>query len=289
MYLYMSLDKEVLVSGTGGLGNCLFQIATALVYVEKYNYKLILDESSHHLHIGTSNYTNRKKYKMYEDGRIISYKDSIFKNLNYKNCSNIRCKTYQYDYKGERIIPDENDERIKITGLCQNIDLFSEVLFSKVKMMNYLNLLEEKDMNYIKNKYNINSGAKNIMLGIRICDDFKHMQKINKISYEKALNQLVLENEEDYNLIVISDTKENYERMIDFKIRGRLIFIDEDDIMQINVGLMCQHFILSESTYHYWIALLKYSMDINTKVICFKDTDITNRNLALDNWIKVDY
>ena len=143
-------------------------------------------------------------------------------------------------------------------------------------------------MNYIKNKYNIKSDAKNIMLGIRICDDFKVMNKINKFSYEKALKKIVSEDEEDYNLIVISDTKENYERMLNFKIKGRVIFIDEDDIMQINAGLLCQYFILSESTYHYWIALLKNSMDTNTKVLCFKDTDITNRKLTLDNWIKID-
>jgi hypothetical protein len=281
----MSFDKEVLVSGAGGLGNVLFQIATALVYVEKYNYKLVLDESSHHLHIGTANYTNRKKTKMADDGKIISYQYSIFKKLNYKNCGNIQCKIYRYDYGENIIIPEENDAIIKITGYCQNINLFLEI---KEKIMNYLNLLEEVDMNYIKNKYNIKNDAKNIMLGIRICDDFKVMDKINNFSYEKALKQLVTEDEEDYNLIVISDTKENYERMLDFKIKGRLIFIDEDDIMQFNAGLLCQHFILSESTYHYWIALLKNSMDINTKVVCFEDTDITNRKLTLDNWIKID-
>ena len=77
--------------------------------------------------------------------------------------------------------------------------------------------------------------------------------------------------------------------MIDFDIKGRIIFIDEDDITQINTGLLCNNFILSESTYHYWIALLKNSFDINTKVVCFNNTDITNKNLSLDNWIKIDY
>ena len=127
------------------------------------------------------------------------------------------------------------------------------------------------------------------MLGIRICDDFKHMNKINKNSYQKALNCLIEKDDEKYNIIIISDTKQNYEKIIDFDIKGRIIFIDEDDITQINTGLLCNNFILSESTYHYWIALLKNSFDINTKVVCFNNTDITNRNLSLDNWIKIDY
>jgi hypothetical protein len=80
----IELEKEVIVSGTGGLGNCLFQIATAIYYVEEYNYKLILDDNSSHLRIGTSNYTNRFKTKI-SNSNLISYKDSIFNKLTYRN------------------------------------------------------------------------------------------------------------------------------------------------------------------------------------------------------------
>jgi len=115
------------------------------------------------------------------------------------------------------------------------------------------------------------------------------MTKINKDSYKKALNCLIEKDEKNYTLIIISDTKQDYQKMIDFDIQGRVVFIDEDDITQIKAGLLCSNFILSKSTYHYWIALLKNFMDNDTKVVCFKNTDITNRNLALDNWIKIYY
>jgi hypothetical protein len=281
----IELEKEVIVSGTGGLGNCLFQIATAIYYVEEYNYKLILDDNSSHLRIGTSNYTNRFKTKI-SNSNLISYKDSIFNKLTYRNYIKKNYKEVFNNYTDNLIKPDNNDTTIEISGYCQNVNLFYEV---KDKIFNYLNLLENDNIDYIMNKYNININEKNIMLGIRICDDFKHMNKINKNSYEKAVNTLVNEDEENYNIIIISDTKENYEYLLDFKIKGRIIFIDEDDLTQFNCGLLCNIFILSESTYHYWIALLKSFNDSNTKVLCFTNTDITNRNLALENWIHIDY
>jgi len=281
----IELEKNIIIKGIGGLGNCLFQIASAIYYVEKYNYKLILDEDSSHLHTGTSNYTNRFKTKT-NNGNIISYKDSIFNKLAYRKCNKNNCKVILNNYTDKLITPENNDTLIEISGYCQNLILFYEI---KEKIFNYLNLLETNNVNYIKNKYNINNDEKNIMLGIRICDDFKHMTKINKNSYQNALNCLIDAEEDNYNIIVISDTNKNYHQMLDFDIKGRIIFIDEDDITQFNAGLLCNNFILSESTYHYWIALLKNTIDENTKVICFNNTDITNRNLSLNNWIKIDY
>ena len=129
---------------------------------------------------------------------------------------------------------------------------------------------------------------KNIMLGIRIGDDFKHMTKITSNSYKKALNNLVNEEDDNYNLLIISDSQ-NIDKMLDFNIKGRVIYINEDDITQINAGLLCENFILSESTFHYWIAFLKNSFNKNINVVCFNNTDLTNRNLVLNNWIKIDY
>ena len=44
-------------------------------------------------------------------------------------------------------------------------------------------------------------------------------------------------------------------------------------------------------TFHLWIAYLLTNFGENTdkNVICYNDTDITNRNLNLDDWIKLDY
>ena len=46
---------------------------------------------------------------------------------------------------------------------------------------------------------------------------------------------------------------------------------------------MCNYFILSDSTFHWWIAFLKWSKDNSTNVHVFNDTDITNRCLLNSN------
>jgi D-arabinose 1-dehydrogenase-like Zn-dependent alcohol dehydrogenase len=38
---------SVYVTGTGGLGNCLFQIAAAIYYCEKYKYQLSIKNTKY--------------------------------------------------------------------------------------------------------------------------------------------------------------------------------------------------------------------------------------------------
>jgi hypothetical protein len=277
--------KKVIVKGVGGLGNCLFQIATAIYYSEKYGYHIYLDENSSNLHYGTSNYTNRKQCRIV-DNIEVSYKNTIFKKINYTNCDEFIGKIIHNDYQDIKILPNDEDTILVIDGYCQNKYLFSEV---RNNIINYLNVYDEETINYLKIKYNFDENSKNIMLGIRVGDDFSHMTKITKKSYKNAIFTLVNENECDYNIIIVADNPEKYKDIIDFNINGRIILVDGDDIEQFNMGLLCNHFILSESTYHYWIAYLKTSVDKNTKVVCFNDTDITNRNLEMDDWIKISY
>ena len=79
--------------------------------------------------------------------------------------------------------------------------------------------------------------------------------------------------------------------MIDESYLPNVTFVNEDDIVQIYVGLRCNHFICSESTYHYIIAFLAYLKDESKKVLIFEDTDITNRCLSniLTEWIRIKY
>jgi len=277
-------EKYVLVEGDGGLGNCLFQICTAIYYSENYNYNIILNDKSNSLHFGTSNFTNRTRCKI-ENGKMISYKETIFNKFKYGEFNQCLCKKIYNNYEANKISPTNDDYYLLITGYCQNKDLFKDILPTLTK---YLNLYDHKSINILINKYNIDLNKKNIMIGLRICDDFAHMKKITAQSYKKALDLFINENETDYNLIIISDSSD-YMKMLGFNIKGTITYIDEDDISQLNIGLLCNYFILSESTYHYWVAVIKNYMDKNTKVICFNDTDLTNRNLALDDWIKIDY
>ena len=127
------------------------------------------------------------------------------------------------------------------------------------------------------------------MVGIRIGDDFKHMNKITSKSYTKALDMLQITKET--KIYVISDVKTGWETMIDSKYLPNAVHVNEDDITQMYVGMMCDSFICSESTYHYMIALLAYITDQRKKVIIFNQTDLTKRKLShiLNDWIIIDY
>ena len=88
-------------------------------------------------------------------------------------------------------------------------------------------------------------------------------------------------------IYIISDTP-NISNHFSLNEHYDYIEVNEKDIVQFYFGLACKNYILSESTFHLWIAYLA-SVKYDKKVIVFNNTDITNRNLALDNWIKIDY
>lgn len=287
MFIKKNIKKEIYISGLlgCGLGNTMFQIAAAAYYSEKFGYEIILDENSYYLKFGTSVMNDRDKIKK-TNNMPISYKDTIFNNnkLIFKSFNKDSQFVIHNDYTDTIINPENN--KLIISGYCQNYLLFNSILD---KIPNYFNFNNIKYNEYIINKYNIFDNKINIMIGIRACSDFSHMNKISKNSYNKALNIITNNNNNNFRLIIISDKIEgindkfNIPNDIEYKI------IDEDDITQMYAGLLCSYFILCESTFHYWIALIKYIKDKNTKVYCFNNTDLTNRNLALPDWIKLDY
>jgi len=142
------------------------------------------------------------------------------------------------------------------------------------------------------------------MIGIRQGKDFAHMRKITQRSYHNALTYL-FEHEEDLNkaersqvnLVVLSDVPDH---KIDLCSLGCTIqTIHEEDIAQIYAGLACKYFILSESTFHWWIPLLKQSLmesskDVTSskekqvKVLVFRETDITQRPLTFEWFIEIN-
>lgn len=294
------IHSEIHINGSGGLGNVLFHIAVGIYYKEKYNCSLILNSSSHNLNWGTSTHTKRRKTRRDTNGNPISYINTIFNNPNlfFKDLypfsseqaypfhyNNIQYNVVHNDFTANKIVPNDNDTYIKIAGHNQNLDLFIEV---KDKLLSYFNFEDKDILNYISTKYHLDPNKKNIMLGLRLDDDFLSWNKINSNSYKNALYSIVDENDSDYNLIVLSDLHDGWKNTLNFPIKGNVIFVEEDDITQFYVGLLCNYFILCESTFHYWIALFKFLKDPSTTVCVFNDTDFTNKNLSLPEWKRIE-
>ena len=216
------MPKNVYVNGVGGLGNCLFQIATAVYYKEKYNMNILLKTDSDFLLYGTSNKFNRNK--MRKKNKIeLTYKDTIYKKFNfYKNIKN-NYQIIRNDYTDDKVIPKSD---LLIDGYCQNLNLFDEYLY---KIPKYLNLEDNYVNNLLKTKYkNINNG---IMIGIRVGNDFHHMKKINRNSYLNALDELKKRNINTDNLYIISDVKNAWKNVFNLQDKYPAIEVNEDDIL----------------------------------------------------------
>jgi len=266
--------KKIFVKGYTqfGLGNCMFQIAAAIYYCEKYNYTLFLDGNSESLAGGTANKFNRQQQEQND-----SYFNTIFKNLN-REYGTLEYETTIFNnYTDTKHAPLGN---MLIEGYCQNINLFYEV---KHKLLDYFNLGNSNKISYVRSKYNINKDDINVMVGLRLDNDggFKYSNLTIK-SYKFVMNKIVSENLDKNKKIkfyVISDILPpfNLFKNTDFEI----IYIKEDDVTQMNVGNECSHHILSESTFHYWIGALSETPE---NVYVFNDTDITRRKLQMPGW-----
>jgi GR25 family glycosyltransferase involved in LPS biosynthesis len=278
-----NVPNTVYVSGIGGLGNNLFQLAVAIYYKEANkdkNINIILDGSSELLRHGSGNKFGRSRLKTsYLD------RDSILGKFNTSGC--IPKCDYNLDndcFSLNKIdLSNKENSSLLISGYCQNIDLFFSV---GEKLLDYFNLDDTSIKKPLLDKYKIDSSAINIMLGIRIGIDggFKY-SKFTKQSYTSVLNTIVNSYDDDdkvINVYVLSDIKE-VSFMIQTSDKYNIIYVDEDDVGQLYIGLVCNYFILSDSTFHWWIAFLKWSKDNSTNVYVFNDTDITNRCLLNSN------
>jgi hypothetical protein len=252
---------NVYIEGIGGLGNILFQLSTAIYYAEKYgmNIKVLISDV---IKFGTSNKFGRTKC-------IDSYEKTIFNKLQFIDFPE-SYSIINNNYSDNKIIPTKN---IFIKGYCQNLKLFDEYFY---KIPNYLNFKN------IPEKYGDLSNA--ICIGVRVGKDFAHMTKVRQSSYVKGIEYLKSNGYMFDKIIIVSDV-DSYWKNDKYEV----IHADEDDITQFSIGLKCKYYILSESTFHLWIAYIGTLYDINKKVICFNNTDITNRNLNLSSWITIDY
>ena len=276
---HIDINMIVYFYGCGGLGNVLFQLSSAIHYCEQHNFELKIIKTHANLY-GTSNYFGKTKC-LQIDNQNISYDKTIFSKLQFVDNVDGEYITVHNDFTCDTINPEEKN--IRISGHNQNLGLFSSVMN---KIPNYLFLDDANIKRYILEKYpNIENST---IICVRIGFDFKHMNKIQPESYLKAIDYLKLNDEPVTDLFVMSDIPTH--TFFNNKLTS-FIEIDEPDIVQIYAGLLAKNLILSESTFHLWIAYLSTNFGENTdkNVICFNNTDITTRDFNLDGWITLDY
>ena len=274
-------NRLVYVPGTGGLGNVLFQISAASYYSKNYNYEIVLFDNEH-TNYGTSRLCGTNKS---HNNR--SYKETIFSKI--KFCKHTEGKTTKvfnkYLHTGtNKIKPDENTGNILIDSYSQNLSLFD---YDFNEIYKHLDFNNESIKEYINNKYgNISNG---ICISIRKRKDFAGMPKINSKSYINALETLKNMHIDIDKLYIISDIDNAWENIFNLNEKYPAINVNESDIIQFYIGLMCKHYILCESTFHLWIAYLGTLNNSDKTTIYFNNTFVDNNSLQLNSWVGVDY
>ena len=309
-------SPTVLVSGISGLGNNLFQVAAAVYYAETYGFDIVLDATSPTLRWGTAVFTNRDKARRSLRGRKLSYLDTIFRSAKLRQATasgegqpgdGSNLLAVHNDYTATKFVPQgqaANGTALHVTGFNQHRDLFLPTL---PRLPTYLNLNAGFHTRaLLRTRYGLSPGRQRhaIMLGVRRGADFAHMTKVGVTAYERGL-RAVFETRAGHatpwTLVVLADTDVGDMRLAERASAlaakygphtVRTVVIAEDDITQLHAGLACDHFILSESTFHYWIAVLRGVLPPrrpDVQVVVFEGTDLTDRPLALEGWTRLPY
>ena len=311
---------SIYISGKSGLANNLFRIATAINYKNKYNFdNIILNDDSYFMHYGSSGaklYDKfdipkkpfgltgdfKRKKQLIKGNKEISYKDSLLKNFTWgsiqKNTTIIKsisdssyktnsCININFDDIEDISIYNKNNPKNKknilLKGLFQNFNYFDGV---RLEFLNRLNLNKEE---VLKKYPNIENG---IMIGLREDIDYKKMLIssnqfiLNSKSYELALNKLykMYPETKKLPLFIISDLDDIWTKM-GLNKKYPATVINENDVFQFNAGILCKHFIISCSTFHWMISYLGEKKD--SKILYFDNHIISRQNLVKPHWIPV--
>ena len=269
-----------------GLGNILFQVASALYYHVTHHYEIVLNQDCPYIQYGNKDPRHAKNYR-----------EDIFARFSFDALPPPERRiTLTNDYQCHRydevtLDPQLCDLDICIQGYCQHHRLFDDI---RPALNEWFPWNDPVILRYLDAKYaHVDWTLPTVLVGLRIRDDFKHMTKIQPHSYQRALHHMAVDFAGGYNIMIVSDTSVGIDAALDFPLPGcpaAVEYVEETDIVQMYLGLRCSHFVLCESTFHYWIAVFRQIRDPDrTRVVCFEDTDMTLRNLALPEWERIPY
>lgn len=266
---------------TGGLGNQLFQYAAAksLFYESSYKLFFLIKDYKKQKHLFELENQNRHKINTYL--RILLLTSRVLK-------KNFLFNFYVYEenkfYLDKKILLDPKKNYF-LKGYWQGLNFFYKHSNRIINEINHKIINKRINKKFYKSKNNlmihIRRGDylnKSNLLKHGILDRFYYVRAINYIQniVKKKLNIIIFTDD-------ISWARKNF-ASIDKKI-----FYDKY-LTQPKVVLShmkyCNHFILSNSTFSWWAALL--SENRNKIVVMpktwYKDKKFSSNNLKIKNW-----
>ncbi len=320
---------HIYITGIGGLGNSLYQIACAVHFAKLSGAEIVLHRGATCLLSGSAEWAGRKAGVYDKDGRLVTYDRTIFAKLRFVDKLPPPDDTSQFvfsnGYGGTLPHWDANGPLV-VRGYQQHRDLFAHNLYD---LGRFISVEDAAVLAHLTHKYaggDVAQFAQCVCVGVRRGPDFAGMTKMSNAVYNKTVRErfpgmrplLVcdvktlppelggaeplfpttttsLSDEESTaarsdvcdldgsggdRAVVVTESKLPWQTPI---------LVDEPDIWQLHLARLCPNMIVSESTFHAWMGyFVTETFGPKAKVVCFNNTDITNRNLHLSEWTRID-
>lgn len=285
----------------GGLGNQLFEYAFARSLQNKIGGKLILDISDfkydklrsyslHHFKLNNDVCTDFSgRYNLKYDQRInklIKIGSKLFPELQFALLS--RFGIYIWDYAKYIEINVGRHDKCYLHGYWQGYDYFEDIL----------NIIQTefqvKESVNIKNIQLLNEITTNnsVCVHVRRGDFLSSSNKLINCSNNYYLEAMKYLEENDKNLVyyIFSDDIKDVKEKFTFGDR-KVVYVNNNnpDYEELRIMYNCKNFIIANSTFSWWAAVL--SQRGNKKVVAPREWYTDKRDvshLLLDNWKIID-
>jgi hypothetical protein len=226
------------------------------------------------------------------DGNPVPYAKTIFKKFRFVDeipaDAQVFSNSYGADYDEWRQ-PDA--QSLLVTGYNQHRDMLN---FAKNSAA-WLSVDEKSFLTLLTTKYaggDVKNFRNCVIVCIRRGEDFKNMKQLTNKFYNACLQKHFAA---DATFLIVSDcstlletiapvTPED-ECLLENTPHEKVVFVNEPDIVQFHLSRLCKNIVVSESTFHAFMAYFVGMTFSQPRIVFFKDTDVTRRNLNLANWI----
>ena len=251
----------------GGLGNYLFQIASAYSKSVDDNSNFFIDKND--ITIGHS---NPEKYKT-----------NIFRKMNFQTPIDEYFNYLEPHFNYAQI--QNFGQNTKMIGYFQSEKYFIK---NKNKILNLFNI-DEETKTYLNKKYGVILKNKTCSLHVRR-GDYVRLNQYHTVLpieyYEKSINIIG----DDYHFLIFSDDLGWCEKNL-FFIKNKTFIVGNDDYQDLYLMTMCENNIIANSSFSWWGAWMNNNE--NKKIISPKlwfgplNKHLNTDDLYCEKWIKI--
>lgn len=284
--------KNIIVRIKGGLGNQLFMYAIAKSYALSTKSKLIIDDVSgfgkHDIYnskfvldqfVDGERYISQSGYKYIVGSRyfwsILNRLRWIVRNFYIKEENNDCCNKNIKDKLKPHFLSFIEGYWHSPCYFQEHTDELREILQKK---------LSKKTENNIKG---IDNNKVQVAVGLRffqeVSNPLYYHKMVSKNYYEKSINKITKKIKNPL-FVVFSNDKEKAKEFFDFDVDKIILAPSKNDVDDFNNMKKCKHFIISNSTFHWWAAWLGEAKD---SIVTVPKGSYKNKDMMPGSWLEL--